>query len=811
MRLKTYLAKSVSIIAFVSMNPAIAHADSDANTYADQPVDAESGQNDYGVEELVVTARRTAEPLMSIPLSVSAMSSQKINAMNIKGLDEVSQFTPSFRFISQGNSSGRNDRAFTSMTFRGLYLNANFSLVAGTFLFVDGSPVLGASPPSMSDVEQVEVLKGPQSVYFGRSTFVGAVSYRMREPSNTFKASVSAEYSSYDSNEQTISVEGPVIPDVLAVRVGARHWERGGMYRNAATGGRLGSQSTKSLSGSFVLTPSSDLRIKGFINVQRNVDGSPAQAALKTSEHNCNLGGRSSYYCGKLPDADKLPASIISSYDVIDAFLYQRLIQNSTGKPMSFTPSRNSQFGLRQDIFQASLRADYDTDSGFNFSALAATHSDKKQVIYDLVFRNALNVPNPFTGPDSRPFYSWAGILQDKLKDWSIEGRVSTPQDKPLRLVAGGSYVKLSAPGSYLIEAQPRGVAMGVGVTSRYVNTLAGFGAAYYEALTDLTFSAEARYQTDKVTQRLIYGANGLPATGVTATALKKNFKSFSPRISVDYKYAPNSTVYALWSRGYRPGGFNTNLLTATPDTVAQLAAAGVGLAYDQEKLDNYEIGIKSTWLGGRARTVISLYYDLWRQGQVATPIPIRMPDGQVSTTVSPVGNSGKANMNGIEFEGNIQLSRNLSYSVSFAYNGLKLKDFYCTDCNLVYGNPDGNGHRVPASPKYTASTSAEYTADLTDAFDWYLRGDYSYRSRYFTDFSNVAWVGDSHIANVRIGVRSENVTLEGFVTNLFNDATLTNGQFAADQFTVLTQTASEIRIGLPVKRQFGVRASYKF
>src|SRR5207249_1919076 len=121
------------------------------------------------------------------------------------------------------------------------------------------------------------------------------------------------------------------------------------------------------------------------------------------------------------------------------------------------------------------------------------------------------------------------------------------------------------------------------------------FGGLYFDVLQDLTVSAEARYQWDRVKNIPYVGAAGTQLTGTAANLLANTFKSFSPRVSIDYKFAPNSTVYALWSRGYRPGGFNAALSTSPADVIAALRQAepNAGPTFLQEQLDNYEAGIK--------------------------------------------------------------------------------------------------------------------------------------------------------------------------------------------------------------------------
>ena len=135
---------------------------------------------EFALEEIVVTARKVEENLMEVPLAVTAFSSEDLEAIDMVQLTDLQLFTPSFSFTDQAGEAGaRNDRSSNSLTFRGLYLNGNVGINAGGLLFIDGAPVVGAFMPSIVDTERVEVLKGPQSAYFGRSTFLGAVNFVM--------------------------------------------------------------------------------------------------------------------------------------------------------------------------------------------------------------------------------------------------------------------------------------------------------------------------------------------------------------------------------------------------------------------------------------------------------------------------------------------------------------------------------------------------------------------------------------------------------------------------------------------------------
>ena len=155
--------------------------------------DKAAAENTLGLEEITVTARKVEENLMEVPLAITAFSAKTIEEQGIKQLTDVMRFTPSFNFVNQQGGSGRNDRSAKALVFRGLFLGNNVGTTAGGQLFVDGAPVFGAQPPPIADVARIEVLKGPQSAYFGRSTFAGALNFIMKEPGEEFGGKISLE------------------------------------------------------------------------------------------------------------------------------------------------------------------------------------------------------------------------------------------------------------------------------------------------------------------------------------------------------------------------------------------------------------------------------------------------------------------------------------------------------------------------------------------------------------------------------------------------------------------------------------------
>ena len=269
--------------------------------------------------------------LMQVPIAVSALTSEALESRGLKSIQEISEYTPGLFSQVQGN--GRVDRASRRLTFRGLSVNVGAT-------FINGAPYSGTGAPDPTDVERVEVLKGPQSVYFGRSTFSGAVNYVTKEPSTEkFSGKVTGEIYSYNSIDASANVTGPIVSDKLGFRANVRRFHTDGQYKNGGTahpGGKLGEQDTTSFSVALLATPTDKLKIHAFYAFTKDEDGTPVEASIKpaglSALFNCQLGGTGGpWYCGELPKLDAIDKRNISVYDVMDPLMMRELIENVRG------------------------------------------------------------------------------------------------------------------------------------------------------------------------------------------------------------------------------------------------------------------------------------------------------------------------------------------------------------------------------------------------------------------------------------------------------------------------------------------------
>lgn len=327
---------------------------------------------------------------MEVPLAITAFSEKAIEEQGLKQLTDVMRFTPSFSFTNQASGNGRNDHSSTSLVFRGLYLGNNVGTSAGGQLFVDGAPVFGAQAPPMADVARIEVLKGPQSAYFGRSTFAGALNFIMKEPGDQFGGRVSLEGSSFGSHDASLSLEAP-IGETFGARITLQDFKRGGYYNNSATGGKLGEQTSQSISGSLVWRPTDSLKIKCHGSLFEDDDGPPAGGAIKASEFTHRVaadgscvpfsqapagtaalgqaaGSRASfgYWCGEVPDLSAWRNLLSGDYNLSSAAA-QAAVFSPNPNWIIFNTGFKRDGGMRRKASQADLRIDWEFGGGYRY------------------------------------------------------------------------------------------------------------------------------------------------------------------------------------------------------------------------------------------------------------------------------------------------------------------------------------------------------------------------------------------------------------------------------------------------------------
>ena len=562
---------------------------------------------------------------------------------------------------------------------------------------------------------------------------------------------------------------------------------------------------------------------------------------------NCNLGGTGGpYWCGALPSLSQLDPSAFGGNLVMDALTRSELIDNVRGTPVPFDTHWLDDFGYKREIHHAHMRADLSLAAGWEASLLAAYSRTK---LANLAAReamdssNILNTLRPATAaaraaacavPDPaanslcfRPDFTRVSTYQlIQVNDYSVELRLSSPQERRLRGTVGGSYFGVSGPitANFGLQNSGRLILGGNGGLKLAVRTPAVYGGLYFDATDELTLGAEGRYQWDGITQQQLFSALGAPP----GPELKETFKSFSPRITADYKLSPVALLYATFSRGFRPGGFNPNLTGLAQSVLDQLS--GSGLAFKEEQLDNYEIGHKQTWLNNRLRTTLALYAMKWTNGQIRNTFFATLPSG-ATQSIAVTTNAGKVDLKGAEFAADFAATQHLTLAGTLDYSSSKLLNFILNPNGLLeQNNANVSGKEFDQTPRLSMSFSPSYRRPIGSGWDFTGRVDYLYRSKINIDTTNLAWVAARSVVKLKLGVvKDKTLKVELFANNLFDDDNITGGARTGDGVfgtnttcppcynpalavpSAAVLTMNLITLGLPEKRTIGLRASYDF
>ncbi|HEY4545773.1 MAG TPA: TonB-dependent receptor [Pedomonas sp.] len=744
-----------------------------------------------GLGDIIVTARKKDESIIQAPVAISALSADALEARGISNYSDLSDFVPGFRY--QNQSVNRNDRGYTFFTVRGMFSGTPSPDRQGASAFIDGVPVGGGAISGLTDIERVEVIKGPQSAYFGRATFAGAVNFITRTPSFEPRLNGSMSYSSYDTSEFKVSAEGGLIEDVLSARISARLYDTDGQYDNYGYDGKLGAQETRSIAGTVYFTPTADLKVRGYINYWEDRDGPSASGQLQREDFNCTTSTGVAFYCGALGRGllNRLTQQVEVGRDVID-----RVNGATPPSQYSVKPGFNDDFGMKRNSLQTHIIADYSFANGYTLSANGSYLHDQWGYVADTGFIDGRNTPNPFYGtrPNVLPYYSRTVGGQTDLTNHSTEVRLSSPGEDRFNWLAGFNYFRQR--NSIATNAFANaGFSQSVPATTYSADTYALFGSASYDITEALNFSLEGRYQWDEI--------------GQTVESRNINYqgksKSFNPRAILRYEFDSETSAYVSYAKGTRPGQFNATLL-ALPQAVQDQVQSqlSVPATVGTEKIEMGELGFKANLLDRRLQLLTAFYYGTWYDKHINQSIVYNNPTPQTVRIVVP---GGEVELYGAEIEATFRASDYLTLEGTLSYAETKIKNTQCAECGTLIGDSNPVGNRLPQYSAWTGSASATYARPVTEAVDGFLRIDYFYTGRQYESEANVAWLKPSHRFNARIGVDSGQLNFELFAENLFNSKVPTSIAYNADTYTGMPSlTFSPAR-----RRVFGARMGFEF
>lgn len=776
-----------------------------AQTAADDAV-ADEG----GIQEIIVTARKTSESLQTTPVAVSALTSADLEKQQIVSVAQLQTTTPNLTVssgVAQPGSAtlfirgqGSSDGLIAIDQAVGAYLNGVYLArsTGGNF--------------DMIDAQRVEVLRGPQGTLFGRNTTGGAINIITNEPTGEFGGSIRADYGNYDSMLFRGVLNLPIKDEEFGVRLAYQHREHGGYGKNLSFGNDLNDANSEYFRLTAKVQPAetdlkmllvidaSDFKNGGELVGLRSLAATASSRALLVN--GCNGTG---------PTAGIQPLCSPVSRGPLSQYLY-----NGPGSITSFRKVFHNvdSYGRSKSRGIAGI-VDYEFSEAAKIKSTTAWRTVKLDSLSDND-----GTPFHFTGGFDGSFGNRIDQKQF-TQELQLSGTVG-----PIDYILGGFYFvengrDVSRSGSLF----PLSTAISFNDGDIRNRSIAGFGQIIYNVTDALRVTGGLRYTEDK--RNLVSrNRNQNAITGVQTSALpagvldgdpndpfrasfSRTFDYWSWLASIDYQASDELFFYGKVSRSQRSGGFNTRIT----------AAVAPPISFRPEEITDYEIGAKLDLFDRRVRFNVAGFYDTVEDVQ-------RNIIGVVGTQlISGNDNAAKARIQGIEAELTVAPTDGLTLRGNFGITDAKYKQFI-NSIDLA----DYSDSEFPYTPKYTWSVSGDYDYPVGEAGSLKLHADYGWRSKQFSTalalgaqqrvgltqdqidagnraLQNTARIRSYGVLNARIGFQFNDPDLEiaAYVQNATKKKYITRLlALEATPFGLTSYLAGD-------PRTYGVSASFRF
>ena len=664
-----------------------------------------------GLEEVVVTAQRRQERLQDVPISAVVVPGQTLQDENLNSLTDLTHTIPSVYVGAAGRSSNYYIRGI------GSGLNASFDQSVGMFIDDVYHGRSRTSGTSFLDLDHVEVLKGPQSTFFGNNAIAGAFNIVTKKPDQTTDGWARVLY----GQEGQFAAEGATgipINDQLALRAAFTYNGENGWERNLYTGSKAPDERNMAGRLSALYKPSEDFDVLAKFEKGRSLNYSGLFAQIANCPPQTPFVARG--YCAQalaqgLPtglrsnENDELPAHIF--LDTTDAAI------TATYRQPAFTLTSVSGFYGYQN--------DYTLDGSVTPQAQTDVSNPEHYRQFSQEFRIA--------GPGGQRLEYLAGLYYQTDSLYvradttypSLDGVVETnPAYAPLL-----PYLPIATDVEY---TQPEHV-------------YSAFGSVSWNATEQLKLSAGLRGSVvaKSYTKRAFYGTGtetygsvvALPDTlqalaqtlnlGVANTLSgSRSDHALMPSARLQYKFDADVMAYASYARGFKAGGFNQ----------ADTTGVAANVPFAPEKVNAYEVGLKSEWLEHTLIANVAVFRSDYTDLQIATSIA-----NAAGSFISLVSNAAASRSQGVELDTQWAATRSVRLSADITY----LDAYYVENPNQTpsqiqtlegFKVQDLSGRPTEFSPKWSGNLSGAYTLELPG--DYRLVGELTgiLSSRYFLD-----------------------------------------------------------------------------
>ncbi len=844
----------------------VAHA-ADAEPAAPAAAAADQG----GLGDIVVTATRRSESVQKVPISMQAISMEKMAERNVKGMSDFAMLMPSVSFAGLG--PGRQ-----TAYFRGIVPAGGSYASVGYYL--DDMPITGTSVPDIFiyDMERVEGLSGPQGTLYGAGSLAGTIRIMTNKAKlGKFEWGYDVDGNKYGKGAlggQIAAYANIPVGDTIAVRGMAFYRKEGGYIDNTPNNGKFnnGASSTLQLGDN-----------------QTSTSYTLNNAAIAKKDYNpvYMYGGRLQVLWEPTPGWQITPALATQSQTAYGYFGYDPRVGDLQVHDYDLTRRADSwyqaslaihghigdfdvvsstgYFGrkvhLRNDytyytVTYDSFGAGYENYlqffdksgcSGTGASLKCTTLINPQQYYQGWRYEEKLTQELRLSTPKSWPFDATVGGFYQWQKtevnnDYGIHGldsimgytkaggNDSNPAGFGIPTTAGGTMVL----GSPAVKRD----AFYMSENNSYTNDAALFAEGHYNITPKLKITGGIRYfwtdlktfgfggvmATAKNTITTLYvptGTYGCPTplpADVRLTCRNTNMldpqsigrykeQGETHKIALNYQLTPSKMVYANYSTGFRPGGFNR------PLRVRNVGVYAVD-PFKSETLTNYELGFKTTW-ANKFRFNAAVYMEEWNNIQYSVVVAGTQGAGMT-------GNAGKAKVYGVEYDADLKLGK-FTVSSAGAYNRARLDGNFCNfkadpttltiaaDPTCSSGIAAPSGTRLPRQPEFKGTTSVRYDTEV-GGYKAYIMGAALYQTGATQDLkaSDNLLLGNTSgftTFDFSAGVKKDTWSLDVYLQNAFDGrGALTTNTFCSVVFCSGSSRTFTVRPQI-----FGIKFGQKF
>ncbi|PWL25064.1 MAG: TonB-dependent receptor [Altererythrobacter sp. XM-24bin4] len=672
---------------------------------------------------IVVTGTKTqnAENVQDVPLAVTAFNAESLDALKVRDVQGLTYSAPNVSLDQIGTSRGT-----ANFSIRGLGINSSIPSIDPTVgVFVDGV-YLGFSGGvvfDLFDLESVEILRGPQGILFGRNTTGGAVLINTGNPTDyltgKFRAAVDGPLvdGGRGGANYTVSgvISGPIVEDTLLFKLGAYYNKNEGYFTNLFDGSNHGKAETKILRG-----------------------------ALEGRFGDLTLTGKLDYFTsdGDGPSGQNRGVFERDTFDL----------------------SIDERGNYDNEIWTGSLTAEVDIGPGtltniFGYRDYSAT------TLGDI---------------DSLPIFGFHSSTETEHDQISNEIRYAISTDN-FDLTIGGFYFDQSIAYTETRDLPPLSPLTFYGGGSQDHEVLGAFAASQYYLTSDFSVIAGIRWSREEKYAGVTYvrprpecsvvggtcptsGTNPFIPTENNGFEDGRSWTNWSPKFGFQYEF-DDSQIYAHWTRGYRSGGYNFRITNATVFETVVVPATGGNFGFDEERVDNYEIGGKFQTSDG-ALTVNAAVY-LTEIDDMQREVNQSSPTAGVSQFIL---NTADAEILGFEVEGRARVTDNLIFTANL---GIIDDDYKSVAFDI---SSDGaiddadTALRLPRVPEVTWGVGMLHELILPNGAI-VSRVNYQFRDEFAYTDNNLGWIqaADNLDANITWETPMDGLSVSIYGKNLLD------------------------------------------